>query len=203
MKKEDYLALMMGADTYIIINKNGKMEKNNVSKAIILSGSFHPLHKGHKELLITAEKMTKLKPFFEISIQNVDKENIPIDEMNARISQFKGIGDILVTNLPTFVEKSSVFQNSIFVIGFDTAKRILDDKYYIGSKNDALEEIRELGCSFLVAGRKVDKNFRTKKNLILNKRYKEMFMEISENRFRIDISSTLLRKYYPTNSKEF
>ena len=56
----------------------------------------------------------------------------------------------------SFFEKAKLFPNSIFVIGFDTLNRMLDEKYY-ASKKDMLEKLdvfNDFNNSFLVFGRK-------------------------------------------------
>lgn len=56
----------------------GDSATKNVSKArLVLSGSFNPLHEGHKELLRQAAQLEGLDPIedtcFELSIANADK----------------------------------------------------------------------------------------------------------------------------------
>lgn len=194
MNNQEYTEIVEGYINYIIV-ENGQINTDDfVNKSLILSGSFNPLHNGHIGLLKTAKNMIKLEPFFEISISNVDKSNITLEDLNSRISQFDNVGKLLITNSPTFEDKSNIFKKSIFVIGYDTAERILQDKYYNDSTTGALQEIYNFGCSFLVAGRKVDKEFLTSSDLNLKDNYKRMFKEIPEKKFRMDISSSYLRK---------
>jgi hypothetical protein len=83
------------------------------------------------------------------------------------------------------------------VIGYDTADRVLQPRYYHHSANrllEALTEIRDLGCSFLVAGRK-DENgiFREWSQLNLLPQFTDLFKPIPSEAFRKDISSSELR----------
>jgi len=45
-----------------------------MTRKIILSGSFNPIHKGHIELLNAASlKAPDFEPLFELSLHNADK----------------------------------------------------------------------------------------------------------------------------------
>jgi hypothetical protein len=56
---------------------------------------------------------------------------------------------------PLFTIKAKLFAKSTFVIGYDTAIRLIMPKYYGGEVEMILElaSMRYRGCSFLVAGR--------------------------------------------------
>ena len=130
MNKEDYDNLVNKKIKYLSLDGNNKKINLDLNNSVILSGSFNPLHKGHTELLIASEKEIAIKPLFELSIFNVDKSQIDFFDLNERIKQFRSIGKLIITNSPTFTEKSSIFKKSIFVVGYDTALRLLDKKYY-------------------------------------------------------------------------
>jgi len=60
---------------------------------------------------------------------------------------------VLISKTAMFSEKAKALPNSMFLIGADTAKRILDKKYYSNDENEmivALSEIKQYNCSFLV-----------------------------------------------------
>ena len=82
-------------------------------------------------------------------------------------------------------------------MGWDTAVRILDSKYYDGSYQSmlsALTSIKENECRFIVAGRMDDfGNFRNAKEIDIPEGYADMFCMIEEKKFRSDISSTDMR----------
>ena len=167
---------------------------------VILSGSFNPIHSAHIELVRIASKIVKKPILFELSIKNQEpsKGLLKMKELEKRILQFKNIGDLAITNLPTFEEKSFLFKNSVFVVGFDTAMRILDTNYY----SDRLEKsiikilsaIKKNNCSFIVAGRLHLDQFKTLKDLKIPQGFESMFKEIDQKKFRIDQSSTEIRK---------
>ena len=57
---------------------------------------------------------------------------------------------------PTFVGKAQVFPGAKFVVGFDTAIRITQPRYYGHSKKQMRHDLNTMydnGCRFLVAGR--------------------------------------------------
>ncbi len=193
MKYQEYVDILAGNKKYIIV-ENGQINKDNfVTESTILSGSFNPLHNGHVGLLETAKNMTKLEPFFEISISNVDKSNIALEDLNSRIKQFSNVGKLLITNSPTFEDKSNIFKKSIFVIGYDTAVRILDKKYYKRDMHKSFLNIYKNECSFLVTGREIDGKYKGLGDIKIAD-YEELFSIIPEENFRLDISSTELRK---------
>lgn len=202
MNKEDYDNLVDKKIKYLSLDVNNKKINLDLNNSVILSGSFNPLHKGHTELLIASEKEIAAIPLFEISIFNVDKNQIDFFDLNERIKQFRSIGKLIITNSPTFTEKSSIFKKSIFVVGYDTALRLIDKKYYSYNINDAYKEIKKNGCSFLVTGRYIDKKYYDP-NEINYGEFKDFFSILPENKFRLDISSTILRNDYSSAKDKF
>ena len=202
MNKEDYDNLVDKKIKYLSLDGNNKKINLDLNNSVILSGSFNPLHKGHTELLIASEKEIAAKPLFEISIFNVDKNQIDFFNLNERIKQFRSIGKLIVTNSPTFTEKSSIFKKSIFVVGYDTALRLIDKKYYSNNINDAYNEIKKNGCSFLVTGRYIDKKYYDPNEIDYGE-FKDFFSILPENKFRLDISSTILRNDYSSAKDKF
>ena len=83
------------------------------------------------------------------------------------------------------------------MIGADTADRLIDPKYYGDSEGQmraALAEIQAAGCRFLVAGRVgAGGEFRTLASVGIPAEFVEMFADLSEARFRSDLSSSALR----------
>ena len=58
----------------------------------------------------------------------------------------------------------------------------------------ALEELKQRGCRFLVAGRlAADGRFQTLSDIAVPEQFSTLFAEIPESRFRADLSSTHLR----------
>ena len=162
----------------------------------LLSGAFNPLHDGHRELACVADRQINGPVAVEMSIVNVDKPPLDYLTIAARRRQFID-RPLVLTRAPTFVEKSRLFPNTTFIVGIDTAERIVQSKYYHGSEADmlsALEEIRTNGCRFLVAGRIADGRFQTLSETAFPSSVRDLFEEIPEREFRRDITSTELRR---------
>jgi len=144
-----------------------------------------------------AEELRQQPSAFEISVTNVDKPPLAGETVRHRLTQFAGESPVELTRAPTFVEKARLFPQTTFVIGADTAARLFAPKYY-GDDEDrmhaALEEIANSGASFLVAVR-IDAAGRvwTLHDILVPRRYADLFTEIPEHRFRIDTSSSEIR----------
>lgn len=156
-------------------------------RRLVLPGSFNPLHQGHRNLLKAAEEVTGLRGVFELSSGNVDKLDLPQDEILRRVSAIRDI-PVALTHAPRFVEKARIFPNATFVLGYDTAVRLID--YAI---EDEWDVYQTLCAEFLVAGRLDGELFRELENLSLSDRQKNFFRSLPEKLFREDISSTQLR----------
>ncbi|GMN38639.1 hypothetical protein TIFTF001_007874 [Ficus carica] len=137
-------------------------------------------------------------PCFEISAVNPDKPPLSVTQIKDRVKQFEKVGKtVIISNQPYFYKKAEIFPGSAFVIGADTAARIVHPKYYAGDYNkmiNILTGCKATGCTFLVGGRNVDGIFKVLDDLEIPVELKDMFISIPEEKFRIDISSTEIRK---------
>eukprot|EP00903_Cladosiphon_okamuranus_P013749 g12799.t2 len=143
----------------------------------------------------------------EVSVANVDKGGLKAGEVRRRVEQFSepgGVGwphPVVVTRAPLFSQKARLFPGCAFVVGADTAKRIIDPRYYGNSQAEmvsALAEIRHLGCSFIVGGREdAGGRFLTLEGVLeksgLPESLRGMFLGLDESAFREDLSSTSIR----------
>ena len=164
---------------------------------MLFPGSFNPMHEGHVLLARVAEELRQQPLAFEISVTNVDKPPLAGETVRHRLAQFAWKSPVELTRAPTFVEKSRLFPGTTFVIGADTAERLFGPKYYGDDEarmHMALEEIANSGGSFLVAVR-IDAAGRVRalSDIPVPRRYADLFTEIPEHRFRVDISSSEIR----------
>lgn len=167
-----------------------------------LPGSFNPLHEGHKKLLHAAEsKYPGKEGAFELSIGNADKGLLSKSEIVCRVKQFISQGlPLVLTKAPLFTMKSELFPGSTFVVGYDTAIRLVQERYY-GSTTDMILQFAKLthqGCDFVVAGR-VDRStgkYYTLSDVTIPDSLANYtrFLPLSPDEFRADISSTEIRE---------
>ena len=96
------------------------------------------------------------------------------------------------------MEKARLFPGVVFVVGADTAARIVQPRFYQDSAERMLEvlaEIRRQGCRFLVAGRlDQEGKFVGLADLVLPDSVRDLFDGIRPEEFRLDVSSTELRR---------
>ena len=182
---------------YFGIHADGQVRTTDVHPQAILSGSFNPLHSGHVELVDAAAAIMQQPVAFEIWAVNADKPRLPTPVLLDRLTQFAGAYAVFASNSSTFVEKARIYPGATFVVGVDTADRIIQPRYYGGTEAGmvaALEEIRAQGCRFLVAGREGDDGtFRVLADLDLPVGTADLFQAIPERQFRNDVSSTEIR----------
>ncbi len=161
--------------------------------AILLPGSFNPLHWGHEGLLLAAERVSGREGLLELSISNVDKPPLDIVEVERRLLQLKGRYCAVITCAPTFAEKAELFPGAWFALGYDTAVRLLSPDYH-ADVPAMLERFRLLQIRFVVAGRLYKGAFQGLEHIGIPAGFEELFIPIPEAVFREDVSSTELRR---------
>ena len=189
--------LLSGAIARLTACPDGQLLRSAPTPSVLLPGSFNPRHDGHISLARTAAEILGEPVHFELSVLNVDKPALTAAEVRRRLVQFAWQATVELTRAPTFVEKSRVFRDVTFVMGADTAERLVATRYYGESEAQmgaALEEMAQRGARFLVAVRRdAAGRVRSLADAAVPARFAHLFKEIPESRFRLDGSSTELR----------
>jgi DNA-binding transcriptional MocR family regulator len=156
--------------------------------------------------------------FFELSIMNADKPAIDPETVADRVVQFLHLPNmpqswgVILNSAPLFAEKLEHFKTCInsddptvnFVIGTDTLVRILNPKYYGDNESNMIEALKAMtGAHFIVGGR-LEQNMETSNPMFVSGENElkglpdsladEMFTIMTESEFRVDLSSTEIRK---------
>lgn len=161
----------------------------------VVSGAFHPLHDGHLGLAEAAQRHLGRPIAFELAVANADKPTIPLDEAHRRAAQFAGRAPLVLTRAARFHEKARLLPGTVFVLGADTAARVLEPRFYPEGEglDAAMAVVRAAGGRFLVAGRRSERGFLTLADLDVPARHADLFEELPASAFRADVSSTGIR----------
>ncbi|HMQ30930.1 MAG TPA: hypothetical protein PKD53_09385 [Chloroflexaceae bacterium] len=188
-------ALLTGRIGSLTLPPAGAPRADDPPGGAILAGSFNPLHWGHEGMAAAATALTGLPVAFELAVVNADKGALAPAEVARRAAQFAGRHTLVLSRAPLFAQKAALYPGRAFVLGYDTAARLVAPRYYGGEAGmrAALDGMRAAGCRFLVAGRLVEGRFRTLADLALPPAYAALFTPIPEALFRGDVSSTALR----------
>ena len=178
----------------------------------VFPGSFDPWHAGHVAMAHYVEDKYGHGPFYELSINNVDKTQVQQNAARIRTLPFCFSENLIISQAATFVEKARLYGGVQFITGVDTIARIGDSRYY-GGKEDAagsdeqrdlaLQELSDRGCRFIVFGREMSNDFQTGagdvkiyrelEQLELPPLLQQMCEGVPKSEFRYDQSSRDLR----------
>lgn len=176
---------------------DGRTRADGPRPLAVLSGSFNPLHHGHRGLAAAAGRRLGVEVHFELSVANVDKPDLTTAEVARRLGQFDGFAPVWVTRAAGFAAKADLFPGAAFVLGWDTAARLVDPRYYAGDpdrRDAALRTLLAAGCRVVVGGRAdAGGAFRVWDVAALAAEFRGLFDVIPEDEFRADVSSTGLR----------
>lgn len=179
----------------VTVHTDGRLTPDERFAGAILSGSFNPLHCGHETLLRVAGFYLRLPAAYELPVVNADKPALLPNDVERRAGQFRRYPAIL-TRVPLFTQKAELFPGCTFVLGYDTAIRLVDPRYYDGEagRDAALATIRGRGCRFLVAARPMPgQGVKTLADVPVPPAFTDLFIELPRTEFLLDLSSTELR----------
>ena len=198
-------ALYAGRVRAVTLLSGGESRAGAPQGLVVLAGSFNPLHEGHFGLARAAARLADRDTALELSIENVEKPELARVELERRLGRLGEEHTVIVTRAPTFAAKAALMPDTVFAVGYDTATRLLDARFYrpydaaadpsgAGSAVAlALGRIRSQGSRFAVGGRLSGGRFRTLRELAIPAGVLDMFTEIPESEFRADVSSTQMR----------
>ena len=183
-------SFMNGSDSYLYLR-----ELVMPVQGLYFPGSFNPFHVGHQGLLDAAIEVSNRLGCIELSIENADKPTLDMKTVVDRLAGLPAQVPVVLTRSATFLEKAELFPGAWFAMGYDTAMRLLDPRYH-PDVPAMLERFIALESRFVVAGRLYQGVYHGLDRLPIDSRYRSLFVSISEELFRKDISSTELRSTF-------
>jgi len=215
--KDPFQSLLDGDVPTVVVNRNGCPRlrvppfcEDDVAPSeahyLLYPGSFNPLHWGHTELARVASQVVKdkhgPKPViitYEVAVSRVGKADLgSAADLHAHARQFSDAGHrVAFTTAKLFVDKAKAFPHHGLVVGIDTVVRVLDPKYYNDDRDqmlNALRQIRSCNCYFVVGGRIKDGKWIDLSGVDVPAEVADMFVPIPQRLFRVDISSTEIRR---------
>ena len=169
------------------------------SSGLYLPASLNPHHEGHREMARLAENAVggEVRARYLVSASPIHKKRPTVQELLAKVgavSAERHRGELRAIEFskddPLFVDKVAQRPGSVFVIGADTMRNILDPKWGIESE-EVLRRFRRSKAGFLVMGRKVAGAFLKCEDLRVPREFADLFTPLGG---RIDISSTEIRR---------
>jgi len=190
------MGLWEESSLWVTVMADGNRVSEEPVVGIVYSGSFNPLHFGHEALAAAASRVVGEPVTFELATVNADKSALSRGELERRLAPFRGKYRVAVTRTALFTDKARLFPGCSFLVGYDTAARLIDPRFYgdsAAARDAALGAIKASDCNVIVAGRLENGAFKTVANLALPASAAGIFIELPASEFRVDVSGTELR----------
>lgn len=193
---KEFVDQTLGFDvSYAMVYPSGLLwfDLRDPRKVAIFPGAFNPLHEAHRELAWAAHTYLGREVMYELSIENADKGHLGYEACGERLSHFQRDTDVVIlTRAPLFLDKARLFPGTTFVVGYDTAERIVNPSY--GPVEEILQGIEDLGCSFVVGRRSMNGELKSLRDAHIPDRFIDMFYPIPSFLFPGNpLSSTQIR----------
>lgn len=159
---------------YPIFNPDGTREKPDYShRMLYLPSPLNPISNSHRtlcrageEILISQYGIGKFKARYLVSINHPEKPRLSIQEMLCKAGEIRAerwYGEsrsVEFTSDSLYIEKARRRPGSVFIIGVDGMKKMLDPKWNV-PVNEMLREMANLKVQFLVMGCEIDGKWTT------------------------------------------
>ncbi|MDR1957745.1 MAG: hypothetical protein LBQ54_01640 [Planctomycetaceae bacterium] len=187
---EKWRLALWGKESAVPLTKGTHLPK------FLFSGSFHPMHDGHRKMAEIVREKYSRDVALELPLVNADKPPLDYIDLETRLAGIGGGYEVWLSRLATFRNKSRFFQGVTFIVGADTLRRIAEPRYYGSAENrdSALRELAENRCRFLCFPRKNGHFIETVETLSLPEPLRNLCLSVSPEVFCEDISSTQLRE---------
>ena len=125
---------LAGETLALHVETDGRMRPDAPKPSLLLPGAFNPLHAGHLGLAKIASEFVGAPAAFDLSVRNADKPPLADEEVRRRLAQFAWRAPVWLTRAPTYMEKAELFPGCVFVVGADTAARVVQPRFYQDSE---------------------------------------------------------------------
>ena len=198
----DARSLCRGADGAVLVDPPAPRRSR---VGALLSGAFNPMHDAHRGLAAAAADYLGTEVSYELPVLNADKSPLDAAEAHRRAAQFLGRAELWLTRAALYTEKAALFPGAVFVVGADTAERVLQPRFYGGERqmHQAVAAVGAAGSRFLVAARPLPSGLLTLGGLQVPPPLRAVFVELPADRFCLDRSSTRIRDELAARKRGF